>query len=177
MPITPFHFGPGLAFKALGGDRFSLMAFGVAQVAMDLEPLAGLLSGARVLHGPTHTYLGATVIGFAAAGITARLGRPLVQRWNGELKHCGLSRFAAREKPGRAAIAFGALLGTYSHVVLDSVMHADMKPWAPWSLSNDLLGVLSMEMLHASCGIAAVFGIALWLARQWRIANFVGRKE
>jgi membrane-bound metal-dependent hydrolase YbcI (DUF457 family) len=29
------------------------------------------------------------------------------------------------------AVALGALTGTYSHVLLDSMMHPDMKPFAP----------------------------------------------
>ncbi|MCB1770876.1 MAG: hypothetical protein KDJ31_14465 [Candidatus Competibacteraceae bacterium] len=42
MPFTPLHRGPGLAIKALAGRRFSLLTFGIAQVAMDIEPLIGL---------------------------------------------------------------------------------------------------------------------------------------
>ncbi|NEX21274.1 hypothetical protein G3480_13275 [Thiorhodococcus mannitoliphagus] len=55
MPFTPLHLWPGLALKALGGRHFSFLAFGIAQVAMDIEPLPGLLTGAERLHGPTHT--------------------------------------------------------------------------------------------------------------------------
>ncbi|NEV60394.1 hypothetical protein [Thiorhodococcus minor] len=64
MPFTPLHLGPGFALKALGGRHFSFLAFGLAQVAMDIEPLAGLMTGAARLHGPSHTYL-------AALGIVA----------------------------------------------------------------------------------------------------------
>ena len=28
MPLTPYHFGIGAAFKAIGPSRFSLVAFG-----------------------------------------------------------------------------------------------------------------------------------------------------
>ena len=67
MPFTPIHLGPGLAFKALGGRHFSFMVFGGAQVLMDLEPLIGILQDRDVLHGVTHTWLGALVIGSVAA--------------------------------------------------------------------------------------------------------------
>ena len=80
MPFTPIHLGPGLAFKALGGRHFSFMVFGGAQVLMDLEPLIGILRDRDVLHGVTHTWLGALVIGSVAAVI----GRPIstmVLRW------------------------------------------------------------------------------------------------
>lgn len=55
MPFTPFHMGAGLALKAVAGRHFSVLTFGIAQVAMDIEPLVGMLRGAAVLHGPTHT--------------------------------------------------------------------------------------------------------------------------
>ena len=52
MPFTPFHMGAGLALKAMAGRHFSVLTFGMAQVAMDIEPLVGMLRGAAVLHGP-----------------------------------------------------------------------------------------------------------------------------
>ena len=73
MPFTPIHLGPGLAFKAIGGRSFSFMVFGGAQVLMDIEPLVGILRGWPVLHGYTHTVLGALAIG-TVAGI---IGRPI----------------------------------------------------------------------------------------------------
>ena len=76
MPFTPFHLGPGAAFKAIGGRHFSFMVFGGAQVLMDIEPLIGILTDQPILHGPTHTLLGAMVIG-TLAGIA---GRPISAR-------------------------------------------------------------------------------------------------
>ena len=43
MPFTPFHMGAGLALKAVAGRHFSVLTFGIAQVAMDIEPLVGML--------------------------------------------------------------------------------------------------------------------------------------
>src|SRR3954470_9256120 len=75
MPFTPFHLGPGAAFKAIGGRHFSFMVFAGSQVLMDIEPLVAILQGRAVLHGITHTILGALVIGLAAGAI----GRPLAE--------------------------------------------------------------------------------------------------
>lgn len=47
--------GPGMALKAMAGRHFSLVSFGVAQVAMDIEPLVHMLRGDRMLHGFTHS--------------------------------------------------------------------------------------------------------------------------
>ena len=53
MPFTPLHMGPALLLKAGADRRFSLFAFGCAQVLMDIEPLLGLFRHAPVLHGRT----------------------------------------------------------------------------------------------------------------------------
>ena len=93
MPFTPIHLGPGLAFKAIGGRHFSFMVFGGAQVLMDLEPLIGILQDRDVLHGVTHTWLGALVIGSVAAVI----GKPIstmVLRWR-KIPHPPLTWLAA----------------------------------------------------------------------------------
>lgn len=45
MPLPPYHLGPGLAFKAIGGRHFSLISFTLSQVLIDLEPLLAYLAG------------------------------------------------------------------------------------------------------------------------------------
>ena len=76
MPFTPFHLGPGLALKVAGGPRLSLAVFALSQVAMDVEPLVRIVRGDAVVHGFTHTYLGAVPIAIVAALV----GRPLCSR-------------------------------------------------------------------------------------------------
>ena len=80
MPFTPFRMGPGLAIKAAGGRYFSVLAFGIAQVAMDIEPLSGMIRGADVLHGWSHSYVGATAIGLLVLLLAPPLCRPILRR-------------------------------------------------------------------------------------------------
>lgn len=75
MPFTPFHMGPGLAVKAESGRHFSLMVFGFSQVMIDIEPLVRIIRGDAMVHGFTHTYLGATLI----AVLSVVVGRPVCQ--------------------------------------------------------------------------------------------------
>ena len=156
MPITPFHLGPGAAFKAIGGRHFSFVVFGGAQVLMDLEPLVGLLRGSAVLHGYTHTLAGALVIGIVAALTGKPIGGFVLARM----------RDSPCPIPWTAAIS-GAFVGTFSHIAFDAVMHGDMRPWWPLSNTNHLLRVASIERLHLIClalgaiGIAAIAGRAL----------------
>lgn len=62
-----------------------------------------------------------------------------------------------------AAIA-GAFVGTYSHVLLDSIMHSDMQRLAPLSEANALLHIISVGGLHLLCVLSGVLGALLLLA-------------
>jgi len=87
MPFTPFHMGPGLAVKAVTGRYFSLTVFGFCQVAIDIEPLVRMIRGDIVIHGFTHTYLGATLIAFVsvvAGRDRRRLRRRVQSRLSGQ---------------------------------------------------------------------------------------------
>ena len=160
MPFTPFHLGPGALFKGLGGPHFSFMVFGGAQVLMDIEPLIGILQNKPVLHGYTHTLAGALAIGLAAA-VT---GKPL-STW--VLRMLGMLR-----APLTWTAAFaGAFAGTFSHIVFDAFMHADMNPWWPFAAGNGLLGLLSLRSLHLLCLALGVAGGLLCVGRLSRPAN------
>jgi membrane-bound metal-dependent hydrolase YbcI (DUF457 family) len=62
------------------------------------------------------------------------------------------------------------MLGSYSHIVLDSVMHRDMAPLAPFSSANALLGVITLGQLHLVCLALGVLGIA-GLGVRWLLAE------
>lgn len=160
MPVTPFHLGPGAAFKAIGGRHFSFMVFGGAQVLMDLEPLVRIYLGTPILHGYTHTIAGAFVIGTIAVVI----GRPISQ--------FVLTRYRIPHHPfSWLAAGTGAYVGTFSHVLLDAVMHPDMHPWWPLSQDNPLLGAIPVGWLHVSCvvlGVLGALGVAFKFARGGR---------
>lgn len=148
MPFTPFHLGPGAAFKAIGGRHFSFMVFGGAQVLMDIEPLVRILRGDPVLHGYTHTIAGAALIGIVAALI----GKPISEYV--------LATLRIRHHPLTWTAAFsGALIGTFSHIALDAVMHGDMHPWWPIATGNALLGAMDVGRLHVVCAALGVLGL------------------
>lgn len=157
MPFTPFHLGAGAAFKAIGGRHFSFMVFGGAQVMMDIEPLVGMLRGSDILHGYTHTLLGAALIG-ALAGL---IGRPI--------SIAVLSWLRIAHPPfGWHAAFIAAWLGTFSHIVLDAVMHSDMAPWWPLATGNSLLGAIPVGQLHLLCVALGVVGGLVFLWREHR---------
>ena len=144
--------GPAIAIKAVTQRYFSLMVFGWSQIVIDLQPLVVMLTNKGHLHGFSHTYIGATLI----AVFCALTGKPL-----GEL---GL-RIIKEPKylPISWSIAFiSAFIGTYSHIALDSIMHSDIQPFWPFSLTNGLLGIISIDALHIFCVAFAIVGGVLF---------------
>jgi hypothetical protein len=152
MPFTPIHMGPGIAIKSVLQGSFSLMVFGWSQIVIDIQPLIAMIHGAGQLHGFTHTYIGATLI----AIISAISGKYLAQ-W------ALVSVFSMKPVTIRWWVAFlSGFIGTYSHVVLDSIMHTDIQPLLPLSESNGLQGILTLSALHKLCLYSGLAGSILY---------------
>jgi len=124
---------------------------------MDLEPLIRIYQKAPELHGLSHTMLGATliaipsiVLGKPASELLLRLSRWLVTEPDRSLIPTIVSWKAA---------TVGGVVGTYSHVLIDSVMHSDVHLLAPWSQSSPLLDTMPVLTLHVVCLVLAVPGI------------------
>lgn len=166
MPFTPFHMGFGLAAKAAAGNRLSLIAFGLSQVLIDIEPGVRMLLGKGDLHGWSHTILGAVAIAALATWCSRWLVLPLAGRWNAEARHYGLSWLCVHLSCTWPVAALGAFLGTFSHLVLDGLIHADMRPFAPFSQANPLMGLVAHDTLYAAMVVMGPVGAVLWLVRQ-----------
>ncbi|SVD14383.1 uncharacterized protein METZ01_LOCUS367237 [marine metagenome] len=150
MPFTPFHMGPGILIKSLLQGSFSLLLFGFTQVLMDLQPLFAIITGIGNLHGFSHTYIGATLIGI----ISGLLGKYIFD-------------FIFKYRKIKVVLSWkitfiSAFIGSYSHIVLDSIMHSDMNPFYPLEISNNLLYILSNQQLHDFCLISGVIGFVLY---------------
>jgi membrane-bound metal-dependent hydrolase YbcI (DUF457 family) len=157
VPITPFHFGPGAAIHSASPRHISFLAFCAANVLIDVEPLYYMITGQFWLHRLFHTYIGATLVAMTTVLLflgARRVARPL-----------SLPDIFEWQQLSVRAVAIGAFLGTYSHVVLDSVMHADIRPFAPFSDTNPLLGIVSLRALHLFCLGAGAVGLAVVLVR------------
>lgn len=155
MPFTPFHFGPGLLLKGAAPERLSWSAFVAAQVVIDCETLYHILRRDYPLHRELHTFAGAGTAGLAAAGALLVL-RGLLPR--------GRLAPALAAELSTAPVVLGGLLGGLTHPVLDGLMHADVRPFLPWSEANPLLGLMDLDLLHLGCLAAGLAGAALvWL--------------
>ncbi|MCE0556984.1 hypothetical protein [Motilimonas sp. E26] len=160
MPFTPFHMGPGIIIKALFQGSFSLMVFGWAQIIMDLQPLIVMITGEGHLHGFSHTFVGASLL-----TVVATLSGKHLSEWG--LRWLELDRFMPTKISWPVAF-FSAAIGCASHVVLDAIMHHDVEPFFPVSLTNPLLNLLSHQALHQFCLYSGVVGAVVFFAIAWR---------
>ena len=161
MPITPVHFGPGAAIHVLAPRHVSFLAFCAANVLIDVEPLYFIVTGQYPVHRFFHTYVGASLIVVATFALFVSAGWFAARFWLPNL-------FGWREL-GRWPVVVGAAAGSYSHVALDSVMHPDITPFAPFSNANPFLEAVSLSTLHWSCvatGLAALCVLGIRGLRQ-----------
>lgn len=165
MPFTPFHMGPLLGVKLLGGRHVSLTVLGLSQVLIDVEVLVRMKLGSRHLHGISNTLTGAVLIG----AVTMAIGPLFVRLAHGALNAVVPAeslRLAPRISWRTAAIS--AFVGTVSHILLDAIMHADAEPFAPLTSANPLLRLVSVRRLHGLClgagGLAAIGLAVRWFA-------------
>lgn len=168
MPFTPMHMGPGILIKALLQGSFSLMVFGWTQIIMDIQPLIVLISGEGHLHGFSHTYVGAILLG----AFSALTGKYLSQI---ALSLLGISQDTllpattpAIPKPTNPIVIkwwvclLSAMLGSFSHVFLDSIMHIDVEPFFPITLANDFHGLISVKLIHKICLYSGLVGAGIY---------------
>ncbi len=157
MPLTPFHLGPALLLGVIAPRRLDLPTLLVASVVIDVRAalvLFGPLDGP--VHGILTTFLGATGVAVAlAAGV--RLLPETVDRWLDPVRFGG--------DGDTTAVLAAALVGTYSHVLLDSMLYADARPFYPIDVNPFLAGPVGYAAVYGSCLVAGSVGVGLAIGR------------
>ena len=156
MPFTPFHFGPALLFATLFG-YLDFLTFMIANVIVDFEPLLVLILGLDLqygypLHGFFHTFIGGSLVALALAEIMAKF-----------YKHLG--REISIKK-----LRITALSGVWLHIVLDSFLYTDIKPFYPLSW-NPFYGAFSAFEVYGFCIGAFLLGVPLYLLRKIKASS------
>jgi membrane-bound metal-dependent hydrolase YbcI (DUF457 family) len=138
---------------AVAPTQVSFLAFCAANILIDVEPLYFMLTRQFPLHRMFHTVIGASIIVIATIALFSGARKlatvvplPNVFGW---------------QQLSIGPIVVGAALGSYSHIVLDSLMHSDIRPLAPFSDVNPLLHSVSLGALHWSCVVAGVIGLVI----------------
>jgi hypothetical protein len=161
MPVTPFHLGPGVVLKSVASRHFSFTIFAFTQILIDLEALYFFAQNDSHMHRHLHTYLGATIV----AGISVAIGRPICQwllkKWNNHLSPKQKKWLYVEPAISIKSAVMGAALGAYSHILLDSIMHYDIKPFAPFSDKNGLYDIITLDQLDFLCGLSGILGLLI----------------
>lgn len=157
MPATPFHFGPGLLIKAAAPRQFSMAAYSLSQVVIDIESGYYMLHHATPVHREAHTFALGGLIGLLCGLIVSRVGA-----WVARPRDVVPEAFAAEYRLPIAVLS--GIFGGMFHSVLDGIMHADIRPFRPFTAANPLYGLVSVEILYLFCILTGVVGAALLLA-------------
>lgn len=158
MPVTPFHFGPGLLLKAAAPRAVSFSAFVAANVVIDVESLVNLVSGRYPIHAELHTFVSSLLVGVLVGGLIGLFGR-----WR---------RTQSPEWSLGPALA-GGVAGGVSHPFLDGIMHGDIRPFLPITAENPLYRLVELDTLHSACTVAGLLG-AVFLAWRWSSRTAAG---
>jgi len=139
----------------------------VASVAVDIEPLLVIVLRLDYpLHGYLHTFLAAVPYGFLLGWIMAGLEGVF-----GPLYRVLLLEGSA--PAGRRPFLLAGVAGTVSHVLLDSPLYFDIRPFYPLGVNFLFEPSLTFE-IYAFCAITFAIGgllyLSLWVFRlkPWR---------
>jgi membrane-bound metal-dependent hydrolase YbcI (DUF457 family) len=159
MPITPFHGGLGLLCKPALGRRFSFTIFVATQVVIDLESGYFLLTRQYPVHRFLHTFVGASLACLFVAVVLRRPCQALLRAVPDDVWPRWLERSVEISGPTALRSAFVGMLG---HVVPDAIMHADARPFAPFSDGNPFLRLMDVGDLHLAFVAIGALGVG-WL--------------
>jgi hypothetical protein len=165
MPATPFHLGPGVLIKAAAPRQFSMAAYSLAQVVIDVESGYYLLRGEYPVHRQAHTFLLGGLIGLLCGLIVSRVGG-----WWARPRDVVPEALAAEFRMPLAVVS--GIFGGIFHSVLNGIMYPDIRPFRPFTDANPLYGLVSIRTLYLFFTITGLVGAALLLARERRSRRF-----
>lgn len=165
MPFTPYHFGPsgfvGLALR----KWIDIPVFVLANVVIDLEPLAVILFGLNYpLHGYFHTFLVGTVVALVW-GLIAYSGKSILQRL--------MKLFHLSYETNFRKMLLSAILGIWFHILLDGQLYTDIQPFWPLK-TNPMYGLLSYNTVYLICKISFLLAIVLYIIA---VASYVRKNK
>jgi hypothetical protein len=166
MPLTPYHVGPALLIALLLYPLLDIPAFLVASLALDFEPLMGLLNLLPwSMHGRFHSLTLSIPVGLAVAGLFILLRRYGKKIW--------LPAAFAQEPSVKMTIV-SSVAGVWGHVLLDAFVHGDINLFWPiqW---NPLYQAVGYSSVIIFCIISFPIAIILYMIRStvnaWRISK------
>lgn len=133
-----------------------LPTFILASVVLDLEPLLVLLLGLNYpLHGYLHTFA-------AAIGVGAALGLAMYPLEGIMRPIYRALQLEPEVVPRRSRFVTAGALGAVIHVLFDSLIYWDVKPFFPLS-ANPFYGWSSSSEVYLICAGMGALGALFWL--------------
>lgn len=145
MPFTPYHVGPALLVALLLYPLLDIPTFLLANIILDLEPLAVLLGLADwSVHGVFHSLTVGSVVAVVLAGIMY-----LVRGFMPEIRIGGTE---PREYSIKEYLVT-SVSGVWFHILLDALMYNDLNLFYPiqW---NPLVGLVPAQAIINFCLIS-----------------------
>ncbi len=114
-----------------------------------------------------HTFVGASLVATISAIYGRRICMIAIDIWNQEMSGAVESRWLITNRIINKTSAWvGALTGAWSHLLLDSFMHNDIKPLSPFTDTNLLLGLINVGWLHVICVGLGLIGFLLLIIKR-----------
>jgi hypothetical protein len=156
MPFTPFHLGPALGFGLPLRKYLHVPTFLVASILVDVEPFLVLSLGLDYpLHGYLHTFIVAFILGLAlgyAMFLSEGISRSLYKTFLLE----------SNATPKLESFIVAGVLGTMLHVLLDSPLYDDIRPFYPL-LANPMYHLALSSEVYGFCMWAGILGTVFYL--------------
>lgn len=163
MPLTPFHLGPALVLVIVLLWFVDLPALLLGSIVPDVEAAVAMMwfrDWPFPMHGFLHSFVGGTLLSLVLAVVIFPVRKHL---------EIPLRFLKLDQKRSFPRIFAGALIGVYSHILLDAPLYNDIKPFWPLDLnpllSENMFRIREIYGFCRSCFIAAfvIYGIILCL--------------
>jgi len=154
MPFTPFHFGPSFCIALYFDRHIDLPVFLLANVVIDFEPLILMQLKEYPIHSYCHTLLFSTFLGLCF-GIIGYWGKGIFQRFMAYLQLDYQTNLSKMIK--------SAIWGMWFHVLLDILLHHDIRPFYPLELN--VAGAVSGRTVYWACAVAFIPAIILYMLK------------
>ncbi len=156
MPYTPFHYGPGAVLGLLCSRHLNLAAVLIAGVIIDIEPIYIYKQQLNYAHHAFfHTLWGATIAAVILSGILYYFRLAI---------HKILNIILLPQPMTYRSILLGALAGFFLHIFFDSFVHADIKPFFPFSY-NPFYQAATYAQVIFVCQLAFALAGLLYLLK------------
>jgi len=157
MPITPFHLIAGSSLKILMPRYFSWSTFAITNIIIDLEPILFFLVTLYPSHMFFHTLIGSSIIAILVSIFLTKPTEILLSLWNDELSRRESNWFSVNPNIGVIPALIGALLGAWTHIFMDALMHSDVDIFYPFNYS--IINVISDNKIGDYHSILSLIGI------------------